>query len=269
MKPGLPTNEDYANATYFQEQLSLYLQNKTGRLSSAGASSALLSLKQIASTLDFASPSLKSNVPGLADQYRLILRDLKSEAVAQELTIEGGISPQFSSDTTKLFSAGSPGNFLSILGVLEHPLSRGSVHIQSADAAVHPQIDPRYLSNPLDVQLLKAIALHLQTIARTAPLRDLLQGGGSVYQPGYHALTADNVESWVRAAVQSEYHPCGTCAMLPKSAGGVVDERLRVYGVEGLRVVDASVFPLIPRANIQSLVYAVAERAADFIKQDA
>ncbi|KAK6224459.1 GMC oxidoreductase [Colletotrichum tabaci] len=269
VKPGLPTNEDYANATYFQEQLSLYLQNKTGRLSSAGASSALLSLKQIASTLDFASPSLKSNVPGLADQYRLILRDLKSEAVAQELTIEGGISPQFSSDTTKLFSAGSPGNFLSILGVLEHPLSRGSVHIQSADAAVHPQIDPRYLSNPLDVQLLKAIALHLQTVARTAPLRDLLQGGGSVYQPGYRALTADNVESWVRDAVQSEYHPCGTCAMLPKSAGGVVDERLRVYGVEGLRVVDASVFPLIPRANIQSLVYAVAERAADFIKQDA
>ncbi|KAJ0162093.1 L-sorbose 1-dehydrogenase [Colletotrichum tanaceti] len=275
VKPGLPTNEDYANATYFQEQLNLYLQNKTGRLSSAGASSALLSLKQIASssssTLDFASPSLKSGVPGgLADQYRLILRDLlESEAVAQELTIEGGISPQFSSDTTKLFSAGSPGNFLSLLGVLEHPFSRGSVHIRSADAAVHPRIDPRYLSHPLDVQLLKAVALHLQTVARTAPLRDLLQGGGGVYQPGYRALAADDVEGWVRAGVQSEYHPCGTCAMLPRSAGGVVDERLRVYGVEGLRVVDASVFPLIPRANIQSLVYAVAERAADFIKQDA
>ncbi|GJC84661.1 dehydrogenase citC [Colletotrichum liriopes] len=269
VKPGLPTNEDYANATYFQEQLSLYLQTKTGRLSSSGASSALLSLKQITSTLDFTFPSLKSNLPGLAEQYGLILRDLKSEAITQELTIEGGISPQFSSDTTKLFNAGSSGNFLSILGALEQPLSRGSIHIQSADATVHPEIDPRYLSNPLDVQLLKVIALHLQTVARTKPLSDLLQGGGTIFQPGYHELTAQNVEDWVRSSMQSEYHPCGTCAMLPKSKGGVVDEKFRAYGVKKLRVVDASVFPLIPRANIQSLVYAVAERAADFIKQDA
>ncbi|KAK1979599.1 GMC oxidoreductase [Colletotrichum cereale] len=269
VKPGLPTNEDYSNATYFQEQLGLYLQTKTGRLSSAGASSALLSLEQLAPTFDHASPSLESNIPGRAEQYRLVLRDMKSEAIAQELTIEGGISPQFSSDTTKLFNAGSSGNFLSVLGVLEHPLSRGSVHIQSADAAVHPKIDPRYLSNPLDVQLLKAIALHLQTVARTKPLSDLLQGDGTVFQPGYHGLTAQNVEDWVRSRMQSEYHPCGTCAMSPKAKGGVVDEKFKVYGVKGLRVVDASVFPLIPRANVQSLVYAVAERAADFIKEDA
>ncbi|KAH0430339.1 GMC oxidoreductase [Colletotrichum camelliae] len=268
-KPGVPTNEDYANATYFQEQLDLYIQNKTGRLSSAGASSALLSLKQIASTLDFDALSLglKTGKPGLDEQYRLLIRDLRSEAITQELTIEGGISPQFSSDTTKLFSANAPGNFLSILGVLEHPFSRGSVHIQSPDPAVHPRIDPRYLSNPADVSLLKTIALHLQTVARTAPLSDLLQGDGTVYQPGYHELTALNVEGWVRRSVQSEYHPCGTCAMMPRTKGGVVDEKFRVYGVENLRVVDASVFPLIPRANIQSVVYAVAERAAHFLKE--
>ncbi|KAK1966040.1 GMC oxidoreductase [Colletotrichum sublineola] len=269
VKQGLPTNEDYSNATYFQEQLDLYLQTKTGRLSSAGASSALLSLGQIAPTLNLDPPSLKSSIPGLAEQYRLVARDLKSEAIAQQLTIEGGISPQFSSDTTKLFNAGSSGNFLSVLGVLEHPLSRGSIHIQSTDATVHPEIDPRYLSNPLDVELLKTIALHLQTVARTKPLSDLLQGDGTVFQPGYHELTEQNVEDWVRNSMQSEYHPCGTCAISPKEKGGVVDEKFKVYGVKNLRVVDASVFPLIPRANIQSLVYAVAERAADFIKQDA
>ncbi|KAL2884211.1 hypothetical protein SGCOL_000150 [Colletotrichum sp. CLE4] len=268
VKPGVPTNEDYANATYFREQLDLYLSNKTGRLSSAGASSALLSLKQIASTLDLSLSSPKTNLPGLAEQHGITFRDLKSETVAQELTIEGGISPQYSADTTKLFSAGSPGSFLSILGVLEHPFSRGAIHIQSADVAVHPLIDPRYLSHPLDIQLLKAIALHLQTVARTQPLSDLLQGGGNVFQPGYHELTAENVENWIKNSMQSEYHPCGTCAMLPRSKGGVVDERFRVYGVKGLRVVDASIFPLIPRANIQSLVYAVAERAADFIEED-
>ncbi|KAF3807361.1 Dehydrogenase mpl7 [Colletotrichum gloeosporioides] len=268
-KPGVPTNEDYANAIYFQEQLDLYIQNETGRLSSAGASSALLSLKQIASTLDFDTLSLglKTGKPGLDEQYRLLIRDLKSEAIAQELTIEGGISPQFSSDTTKLFSANTPANYLSILGVLEHPFSRGSVHIQSADPAIHPNIDPCYLSNPADVSLLKAIALHVQTVARTKPLSDLLQGDGTVYQPGYHELTALNAEEWVRSSVQSEYHPCGTCAMMPLAKGGVVDEKFRVYGVENLRVVDASVFPLIPRANIQVLVYAAAERAADFLKE--
>ena len=57
--------------------------------------------------------------------------------------------------------------------------------------------------------------------------------------------------------------------MLPREEGGVVDKRLRVYGVKGLRVVDASIFPMVPRGNIQSSVYAVAERAADLILEDA
>ena len=56
--------------------------------------------------------------------------------------------------------------------------------------------------------------------------------------------------------------------MMPWDMGGVVDERLKVYGVKALRVVDASIFPMIPRGNIQSSVYAVAERAADLIKED-
>lgn len=64
----------------------------------------------------------------------------------------------------------------------------------------------------------------------------------------------------------TSYHTCGTAAMLPKDKGGVVDEKLMVYGTGNLRIVDASIFPVIPRGNIQSTVYAVAERAADIIK---
>jgi len=60
----------------------------------------------------------------------------------------------------------------------------------------------------------------------------------------------------------------GTCAMMPKELGGVVNERLMVYGTNNLRVVDASVIPLVPRGNIQSTVYAIAERAADIITED-
>ncbi|KAM0277471.1 hypothetical protein ACHAQH_005749 [Verticillium albo-atrum] len=268
-KPGVPTNEDFANGTYFQEQLDLYLNNKTGRLATAGASSGLLSLPQIASTLATSSPALTSGNPGLAEQYMLIARGLAAEEVAQELVIEGGISPQFSNDSVLLFRASTPGNFISVLGVLEHPFSRGTVHIRSGKPTTHPEVDPRYLSHPIDLQLLKIIALHLQTVAKTAPLSGLLQGGGTVYQPGYHRITAENAEEWIRGRAQSEYHPSGTAAMLPRAKGGVVDERFKVYGVRNLRVVDASIFPLIPRANTQSLVYAVAERAADFIKEDA
>lgn len=273
VNPGVPTLEDFRNEAFFTAALNQYLADKTGPLSTAGASSALLSLAQIGATPDDIDAhkfqaDTDTLAPGHAAQTLLLLRDLPTEAVAQELTIGGGISPQFSHDTTKLFTTQADGNFLSILGVLEHPLSRGSVHASSTDPLDHPTIDPRYLSHPLDIKLLSRIALHLRTVATTPPLSDLLVDGGTALQPGYVELTPDKVEAWIRNNAQSEYHPVGTCAMMPRAAGGVVDERLRVYGVRGLRVVDASVFPLVPRANIQSLVYAVAERAADFIKAD-
>ena len=66
----------------------------------------------------------------------------------------------------------------------------------------------------------------------------------------------------------SNYHLAGSCMMAPRGKGGVVDERLRVHGVKGLRVVDASVFPIMPRGNINTSVYAMAERAGDLIKED-
>ncbi|PVH91506.1 GMC oxidoreductase, partial [Periconia macrospinosa] len=72
---------------------------------------------------------------------------------------------------------------------------------------------------------------------------------------------------YAKAASNTNWHSVGTLAMAPQENGGVVDTSLRVYGVSGLRVVDASIFPLVPQSNTQSLVYAVAERAADLIKQ--
>ena len=72
----------------------------------------------------------------------------------------------------------------------------------------------------------------------------------------------------MRDSAISSWHPIGTCAMLPRDAGGVVDPQLKVYGAKGLRVVDASVMPLHVRGNIVSSVYALAERAADMIKEE-
>lgn len=147
--------------------------------------------------------------------------------------------------------------------------SRGSTHITSANASVYPDINPSFFSHPADAQLFAAIGLQVQNVvAKTPPLSDYLVGKGTVLQPLYTNLTEANVESIAKTQTQSVSHPCGTCAMLPEAEGGVVDVRFRVYGVEKLRVVDASIFPLIPRGNLQTCVYAVAERAADFIKQD-
>jgi choline dehydrogenase-like flavoprotein len=84
-----------------------------------------------------------------------------------------------------------------------------------------------------------------------------------VYQSGYYQLNETNVGKWIKDNLQSEYHPAGSCAMMPESKGGVVDEKFGLYGVSDL------MFPLMPRGNLQTLIYAIAERAADFIKEHA
>lgn len=108
----------------------------------------------------------------------------------------------------------------------------------------------------------------MQQVARTPLLSDHLKDGGKAYQEGFYELNDENVEAFVRNSFSSEYHPIGTCAMGPRAERGVVDEKLRVHGTTNLRVVDASVFPLQVRGNLASLVYAVTERAADFVKKD-
>lgn len=76
----------------------------------------------------------------------------------------------------------------------------------------------------------------------------------------------EEAKEWIQQNTITEYHPVGSCAMLAREKGGVVDEQLRVHGVQGLRVADASIFPLHVQGNIVSLVYAVAEKAADMIR---
>lgn len=265
--PGITTLDNFTDPDYFNAAYEQYITNATGPLATTGASSGLLSCPQIGCS-DLIPPTDFSNLSSsLKAQYSLLSKYFHTEAVTQELTVTGGMSPQYVNDTTKLFTTSLPGNFFTLLGVLEHPYSRGSIHINSADIRVYPTIDPRYLSHPFDLKVLSRIGLHLQKIAKTPPLSYLLQGNGTVYQPGYYELNKSNIEEWVKRNLQSEYHPAGTCAMLPRDKGGVVDEEFRVYGVDGLRVVDASVFPLMPRGNLQTLVYAIAERAADLIKE--
>ena len=166
------------------------------------------------------------------------------------------------------YGINEPENYVTLLPQLAHPFSRGSIHIQSKDADVHPKIDPNYLSHPLDVEILARHMQQAETLMATPPLSDFLKPGGRRLPSGHDASTLERAREFVRAASTSNYHPCGTCAMLPADLGGVVDSRLKVHGTTNLRVCDASIFPVQVRGNIMSTVYAVAEKGADIFKED-
>jgi choline dehydrogenase-like flavoprotein len=161
-----------------------------------------------------------------------------------------------------------PENYITVMTILNQPLSRGSVHITSADIKAAPRWEPNYNANPLDMELLARAVQFVERIVDPAtPFGQVLKQGGK-RQPELRADDLETAREIVRQRQISVFHVAGSCAMRPRDQGGVVDERLRVYGTKRLRVVDASVFPIEPVGNIQSVVYAVAERAADLIRED-
>ncbi len=145
------------------------------------------------------------------------------------------------------------------------PTSVGRVDAASPDPAAAPMIRPNYLSTEKDVADVVAAARLIGRLQETTALRGLIAA-----EPPFDPARADDeaiVEDF-RARSGSVYHPCGTCRMAPEAEGGVVDARLRVYGTEGLRVVDASIFPNITSANINAPTLMAAERGADIILAD-
>lgn len=160
-----------------------------------------------------------------------------------------------------------PENFASLGCFQSHPLSRGATHISSADVNAVPDIDPRYFSHPADLEILARHVQALEDLRQTKALGAFLKPDGKRNHPdSFHIGTLEGAKKYVLDTASTTFHACGTAAMLPKEKGGVVDTNLVVYGTKNLRVVDASIFPLIPRGNIMSSVYAVAEKAADVIK---
>ena len=142
------------------------------------------------------------------------------------------------------------------------PDSRGTVTLRSADPDEKPVIRPNYLSAPGDVRVMMEAALLTRRIGRTAPFADLVQAEES---PPREVEAAQGLLEHVRRTGGTVYHPCGTCRMGTDDAA-VLDPQLRLRGVAGLRVADASAFPLVPSGNIQPAVMMLAERAAALIR---
>ncbi|KAF2997767.1 hypothetical protein E8E14_000268 [Neopestalotiopsis sp. 37M] len=160
----------------------------------------------------------------------------------------------------------APGNYMSVIAMLAHPFSRGSVHISTSKPDDPPAIDCGYFTHPLDSEVL---ALHVSQIERLASqptFESIVRPNGRRLPPGLgSASSLAEIKESIKAHAATNYHPCGTCAMMRAEYGGVVDEELRVRGLENLRICDASIFPIIPRGNILTTVYAVAEKGAEML----
>jgi len=137
--------------------------------------------------------------------------------------------------------------------------SRGSVHIRAADPGAPPAIRYNYLATEKDRRVMIEGLKIVRRICATPPMRDYVAGE---FLPGEKVTTDDDWLAYCREMGETVFHPTSTCSM-----GQVVDEKLKVKGVQNLRVIDASVMPAVPSGNINAAVIALAEKAADLLKQ--
>ncbi|MFY1905449.1 GMC family oxidoreductase [Achromobacter xylosoxidans] len=146
------------------------------------------------------------------------------------------------------------------------PSSRGTVRLRSADPFEAPAMQPNYLSTELDRHMTVAAVKYARRLAATEPLAGLMK---REFRPGAKVQSDDEILHFCREYGATIFHPSGTAKMGPREDPmAVVDERLRVHGVSGLRVVDCSIMPTLVSGNTNVPVVMLAERAADFILQD-
>lgn len=155
-------------------------------------------------------------------------------------------------------------NYFTACAGLMTNLSRGTIDISSASVTDPPLIDFAYLTHPAEIEI---------AIAGFKRLRDIMDNAGAItvgdeYYPGRHVVQSDEqIHEFIKDNLAPVWHAAGTCAMGKQGAeDAVVDNKCRVFGTEGLRIVDASVFPLLPPCHPQATIYALAEKIADEIK---
>lgn len=247
-----------AQGTKATEQFNLWLENKKSWYDYTSSAYAFLNWAQVSDKVHKDITKLAKD--GFAKNGTVVdkkkLEYLKNPSIPQlELLLEANY----------VGAQGYPaagGSFITIFSTVMHPMSRGSVHINGKDLKGKPIIDLNYLNNEHDIQALIEGAKYARKVAFTEPLRSVW---AAEFEPGLGTKTDEQLRDWVVKTVNSFYHPIGTCAMLPKKDGGVVDSNLKVYGTKNLRVVDASIIPVQLSGHIQTAVYGIAETATQKI----
>ena len=253
------------------EAMQKYGQGEGGPLANGINGNAFLAIAHIATPEEMAriNHAVDQELKSAPDRWTQAERKILAERINDPQTaslqlaiLPATTDPSRFDDQSKLLAPGVGNSRCSIIVAASHPFSKGSIHIQNKDPTMQPKIDPRYLQSRVDVEMLSVGLRVADTIFRSKPLANKIhsrvfpKADMDMQDPGQR-------EEYLRAHTGTEYHPCGTAAL-----GQVVDERLKVFGVRGLRVADASVVPLHVSGNIAALVYAIAEKAADLIKSD-
>ncbi|KAI1313519.1 hypothetical protein F5Y03DRAFT_381113 [Xylaria venustula] len=282
-----PTLDSFLRAAVRQDQevlgsaMSEYMEHHTGIFASSGVTSAALlplpglntsaGKKDLDNLLNHKMAAPSSDLFSVAHE-KFVRSILLSPSEGSGYFIFGPAYATYNPDGTSGLPPldGSEDNYITIVCLLTHPLSRGSVHVVGTGADESLVIDPKFLSHPLDLEVMaRHVQFVEQSLATTEPLVKCLKPNGkrAIGAPPAGALKdLEVVKEYIKDRAVGAHHYTGTCSMLPREMGGVVDPRLRVYGTANLRVCDASVIPLTPQSNPQATVYGVAEHGAKIIR---
>ncbi|UPX10552.1 uncharacterized protein EKO05_0001204 [Ascochyta rabiei] len=246
-----------SNATFAAEARAQYDAKKGGPLASPTGdfllflplstySNASASIHTLATTSK-ASVSLPPNTPS----------EVAAGYEAQYASLNAKLTAKDAAYMEVIFQDG-----LAVLA-LQHPYSRGSVKASSSSIFDAPIADAGFLRNPIDTALLREGVRFVRKLVSQPAIAEL---NPFEVVPGANVTSDADIDQFVRGGASTVWHPAGTCKMGKREEGGVVDGNLKVYGINGLRIVDASVIPMLPATHTMTTVYAIAEKAADIIK---
>lgn len=218
--------------------------------------------------LQFLPLSTYSNASAAIHAAALAADASKSLPPNSPAEVVAGYSASYESLNSKLLAKDAA--FLEVIwadGVmflgLQHPYSRGSVEAPSKSVFDAPIADAGFLRNPLDTVLLREAVRYSRHLVAQPSIAELKPIEAV---PGANVTSDADIDAYIKNSASTLWHPAGSCRLAKREKGGVVNRELKVYGVDGLRIVDASVFPMLPATHTMTTVYAIAERGADLIK---
>ncbi|TCD68660.1 hypothetical protein EIP91_010181 [Steccherinum ochraceum] len=193
--------------------------------------------------------------PELQAQYEVEIARIDREAPSCEIILLKGF---FGMPNPPI-----PGKkYINFFSCVNHALSRGTIHAISSDPSDEPEFDPHYFEQDADRKILEEQVHFIRKVTSTGPLKDVVV---REVNPGPDVQNEKDIRDWVEKYFNTVWHTCGSCSMMPREKGGVVDTKLKVYGTNNIRVVDLSILPIHIAAHPLATVYGIAEHGLECI----